>query len=150
MILTTSYYANLKKIPESFLTVAASLMVPQEIQPIVDVWDTDLAPSKSILFDYKKTGDTACYVERFKTEIIPKIDWLEKLEVWEENANKIGKKFDGIVLLCFEAPTDFCHRHILAEHFENEFNCVVPELGCEHMVRSNHKMVVENNTNILF
>ena len=117
---------------------------------IVDSWDTKLAPSKSIFFDYKKDRDQEKYSSRFKDEILPKVDWLETLELWEEKANKINKNIESIVICCYETPEDFCHRHILAEHFENEFKTIVEEFGTKNMIRDGYKLIIENNTDILF
>lgn len=43
-----------------------------------------------------------------------------------------------------------CHRHILSEHFENEFKCNVKEFGHENMIRDGYKLIIENNMDILF
>ena len=150
MKLYTSYYGNLKKIPSDFFLVSASGGLTEELKMAVDSWDIDLAPTKSIFNDYKKDGDWEKYVTRFKSDVLPKIDWLEKLVEWEEKANKLNKYLDNIVVFCYEVPTDHCHRHLLAEHFENEFKCEVKEFGHENMIRDGYKLMVANNTDILF
>lgn len=33
--------------------------------------------------------------------------------------NKVYNYLDGKILLCYERPEDFCHRHIVAAWFEN-------------------------------
>jgi uncharacterized protein YeaO (DUF488 family) len=150
MRLYTSYYGNIKKIPKDYFVVSVSGGLPDELKLIVDSWDTKLAPSKSIFFDYKKDRDQEKYSSRFKDEILPKVDWLETLELWEEKANKINKNIESIVICCYETPEDFCHRHILAEHFENEFKTIVEEFGTKNMIRDGYKLIIENNTDILF
>ncbi len=150
MKLYTSFYGNLRNIPSEFFIVSASRGLTEELKMTVDSWDVDLAPTQSIFNDYKTDGDWTKYVTRFKVDVLPKIDWLEKLETWEEKANKLNKHLDNIVLLCYEKPADHCHRHILAEHFENEFKTVVKEFGHENMIRDNYKLILENNMDILF
>lgn len=150
MKLYTSYYGNLKNIPQDYFIVSASLNITEELKVAVDSWDTDLAPTKDIFFDYKQNGNWEKYVTKFKVDVLPKIDWLEKLEQWEEKANKINKQIENIVLLCYEKPDDHCHRHILSEQFEKEFKCVVKEFGHENMIRSGYKLIIENNMDILF
>lgn len=34
---------------------------------------------------------------------------------------------DGTMLLCYETPTDFCHRHILADWVELKTGVHIPE-----------------------
>jgi len=147
----TSYYGNIKNIPKDYFLVSASGGLTEELKVVVDSWNQSLAPSKSIFFDYKEDRDWEKYVRRFKEERLPKIDWMEKLCQWEEKANQAGKTLDNIVLLCYEKPEDHCHRHILAESFEEEFKTEVKEFGFENMVRtSDYNMMIENNTDILF
>lgn len=150
MKLWTSYYGNLNNVPNNFFIVSASGWIPDEILAHVDIQDKGLAPSKSIFFDYKEDRDWEKYVKRFKEERLVKIDWLEKLEQWEEKANVIGKNLDNIVILCYEKPDTFCHRHILAESFEEEFKTTVKEYGYENYVRNNYRTEIENNMDILF
>ncbi len=156
MTIFTSYYSNIKNIPPDYFLVSTSGAISVEIEAAVDSWNKSLAPSKSIYFEYKENSDWSKYVSRFKTEILSKVDWLEKLEQWEEKANKIGKNLDNIVLLCYEAADSgdglgqFCHRHILAESIENEFKIIVKEYGYQQYVRSNYKLIMVNNAGILF
>ena len=151
MKMWTSYYGNMRNIPKDYFVVAASGGLTDEIAVAVDSWNQSLAPSKSIFFDYKEDGDWEKYVKRFKEERLPEIDWLEKLEQWEEKANQAGKTLDNIVLLCYEKPEDHCHRQILAEDFEEQFKCEVKEYGFENTIRtSNYNMMIKNNTDILF
>lgn len=156
MKLYTSFYGNLRNIPSEFFIVSASRGLTEALKLAVDSWDIDLAPTQSIFNDYKSDGDWAKYVMRFKADVLPKIDWLEKLEKWEETANKLNKTLDNIVLLCYESPFDncgrgqFCHRFILSEHFEKEFKTEVKEYGYENMVRDNYKLTLANNMDILF
>lgn len=143
MRILTSYYGKLKEIkkkhPEYFL-VSASVFVPDEIKEAVDIWELSLAPSKSILDEYHQDKDQKKYVSRFKDERLSEVDWLEKLEQWEEKANKIGKEIDTVVLFCYEPIDTFCHRHILAEDLEKEFRTKVEEYGYEGYERDNYKL----------
>lgn len=150
MKIWTSYYANIRNIPKDYLLVSASGGITEDIENAVDVWDKKLAPSKSIFNEYKGTGDWKGYTDRFKEERLPKVDWLERLEQWEESANKIGKEMDNIVILCYEKPSDFCHRQILAENVEETFKTKVDEFGHEDKMRNNYRMEIENNMDLLF
>ena len=150
MKLYTSFYGNLRNIPRDYFLVSVSVGLTEELKVSVDSWDIDLAPSMNILNDYKKSENWGKYTHSFKMDILSKIDWLEKLEHWEEKAKKIKKTMDNIVLFCYEKPTDHCHRHILAEHFENDFKCSVKEFGHEHMIRDNYRLINSSSLDILF
>ena len=140
----------MRNIPEDYFLVATSGMIPKEIEAAVDSWNQSLAPSKSIFLENKENPDWEQYVKRFKSERLPKIDWLEKLELWEEKANKIGKNIDNVVLLCYEKPSDFCHRQILAENVEKEFRTEVQEFGCDSHDRTQYRIKPKANTDFLF
>ena len=156
MKLHTSYYGNLKNIPNDYFTVSTSLGLPKPLQLAVDSWDVDLSPNESIFAEYKKDTNWGSYVRRFHNEILPTIDWLKKLEKWSERAIELNKPIENIVLLCYEAADtgdgqgQHCHRFILAEHFENEFNTQVLEYGYETYIRNNYKLECPINTDFLF
>lgn len=42
---------------------------------------------------------------------------------------RIINELDDSILLCYEVPSDFCHRHIVAAWIETELGIVVPELS---------------------
>ena len=156
MKIWTSFYGNMKKIPKDFFVVAASGGLPESLKASVDSWAIDLAPSKSIFFEYKDNPDWKKYAHRFKDEILSKIDWLEKLEIFESEANKIGKTVDNIVVMCYEVADTgagkglFCHRHILAESIEKEFSTKVLEYGYEDYDRLNYKLEKPCSVDFLF
>ena len=159
MKIVTSYYGHLKTIKEEhpdWFLVSSSGWIPDDILNSIDIQDKGLAPSKDIYYEYETKKDWEHYVKRFKAERLPKVDWLEKLEKWEETANKIGKKTETIVILCYEGVESednkghFCHRHILAESIEKEFNTSVDEYGFPNYIRENYRMIPEFNTDFLF
>lgn len=156
MQIQTSYYGNIKKLPEDFFIVAISGGIPDALKDAVDYWDQDLAPSLSIFNEYKKIPDSENYVSRFQKEIMPNIDWLEKLETYERMANDLNKMVDNIVFLCYEKVDSgdgkgvFCHRHVVAEIIEREFKTVVTEYGYEDCKRENYRLVQPISVDFLF
>lgn len=123
----TSYYANHKNFPDNSLRMGISGVVPEGIS----LRSKELAPSKSIYFEYKETGDWKRYVERYQKE---------RLEGIDLSILKNTDKDDIVILLCYEKPTDFCHRHIVAEYLENTLGITVPELGFENSKRVDYKI----------
>lgn len=112
MDIWTGYYAQMKKYAQVDL-------VPVSIAYLTPVWymgETcfELAPPRKLLVSYKKglidqDGYTKQYLQFLKT-----VDW----------SLTIGKLFDisdrnqgkDLILCCYEKPSDFCHRHLLAEY----------------------------------
>lgn len=77
-----------------------------------------LAPSYDCLNDYKygeHKGNTDIFLGRYMSELA-KLDAKEVVKVLEELTNV---KEDKIILLCFEKPEDFCHRHLAAAWLHN-------------------------------
>lgn len=73
-----------------------------------------LAPSKELLFDFKygaNKGDTEFYT----TEFMRYLDTLEFKEIIQELSGIYGPDaLDRLTLICYEKPSDFCHRHLVA------------------------------------
>ena len=71
-----------------------------------------LAPKYWFFKKYKEGGDKDFYKEQYQKEVLNKLD---PKEVYEE----LGEE---AVLLCYEKPTDFCHRHLVAEWLNKSLN----------------------------
>ncbi len=81
----------------------------------------DLAPNDDLLFWWKSLSkiqqSNIEYINMYMMSYINNI--LNKLDV-----HKVAKDLDGKVLLCYEKPNDFCHRHIIREWFNhNGYAC---------------------------
>lgn len=101
----TSYFANLRNIPNSIEPIAISLYTPSFYKGKRAL---DLAPSKDILDDYKGGKITE---EEYRTRY---------LNLLIERAESLGDWCDyfkdkEVVLVCYEGKDKFCHRRILAE-----------------------------------
>lgn len=77
-----------------------------------------LAPKLWFFTRYKKDGDEAFYTEQYQKEVLDKLDPKQVYEELGENA----------VLICWEAPGKFCHRHLIARWFEKHLGVIVREL----------------------
>ena len=102
----TSYFGNLKNIPKNITPVSIAAKAPD--------WYTGLqfkklAPKYGFFMEYKKDHDKEKYIRCFYEQVLNNLDANEiaiQLRKLAENSD--------IVLLCYEKPTDFCHRHIVA------------------------------------
>jgi CYTH domain-containing protein len=89
-----------------------------------------LAPKYWFFKKYKEDGDKDFYREQYYKEVLDKLDP-------EEVYKDLGK---DAVLLCWENPDEFCHRHMVADWFNdkiiqyqgNGFEVEVNEVGEEN------------------
>lgn len=103
----TSYFGNIKKIPNKVKKIAISKYIPKGIT--CDIY-SPAAPPSELLKAYKQGGITDNeYIQIYKK-------YLNSLN--GSNVVKHLKQLAGgsdIALLCYEKPNDFCHRHLFLE-----------------------------------
>ena len=109
----TGYFAKLK-------TYTDNGLIPVSIALYSPKWYSGLeykklAPSPEILHEFKVgefQGDIEHYRERYVREILG----ILNPKVITEELEKLTKAdSDKIILLCYEKPEDFCHRHLVAD-----------------------------------
>lgn len=112
----TSYFAMLKKIPENFVTISICAKAPSFYKGLEY---KVLAPKYGFFQEWKKTHDNDYYIEQYKLEVTDKLDALEVVNALTKLSNGLD-----IVLLCYEKPSDFCHRHLVEKWLkENGIEC---------------------------
>ena len=119
----TGYYSKIKEYADSGLTLlSVSRTKPEFAKSCIDI--PQLFPSDKILWDYKKGKiDEMEYTSKY-------LDQLNELGV--DRIIKMMQIFgDNVVLLCWESPEKFCHRHILADYISKNSNINVEEFGKE-------------------
>ena len=119
----TGYYSKIKEYVDSGLKLLSiSRTKPEFAKSCIDI--PQLFPSDKILWDYKKG----------------KIDEMEYTSKYLNQLNELGADRiikmiqifgDNVVLLCWESPEKFCHRHILADYINKNSNINVEEFGKE-------------------
>jgi hypothetical protein len=77
-----------------------------------------LAPLYSFFMQYKIDGNQKTYTEHYQKEIL---DILDPAQVYEE----LG---ENAILLCWEGPKKFCHRHLISAWFKKHLNKDVTEI----------------------
>jgi len=97
----TSYFANYKFLEKTDLrqvSVARKTPAGMESYP-------DLFPSAGLLEAFKHGEiDTSVYEGAYRRETLSRLD-----------PGKVVRDLKGSVLLCYERPESFCHRHIAAK-----------------------------------
>lgn len=71
-----------------------------------------LAPTWQLVLDHKAKKITD---EEYTQDYLKLLE--ERKLIPQEIAEQLG---DGAVMLCYESPTAFCHRHIVAEWMRND------------------------------
>lgn len=108
MKIFTSYFANVKNLPDDILPIA---ICGKSIKGWSYPEYKSLAPSWSIYNEYKNLGGTKeRYTERYIKE---RLQVLEIDKVIKDLEN-LSNGYNGIALICYEKPGDFCHRHLVA------------------------------------
>lgn len=115
----TGYYSKIKAYTDAGLKLLSiSRTKPGFVKNCIDV--PPLFPNEKILWGYKK-GDidemeyTSKYLEQLENIGIDKI--LKTIEIFG----------DDVVLLCWESPEKFCHRHILADYINKHSKLKIKE-----------------------
>lgn len=109
----TGYYAKLKIYMDAGL-------VPVSIAGKAPTWYSGLeykklAPKWEFFNEWKNgshKGDNDYYIQHFKEEVL---DTLNPKDVIEDLKNLTGVEPHKIILVCYEKPNDFCHRHLVAD-----------------------------------
>lgn len=104
----TSYFGRLKNIPDDIVRVTICGGVPEWYHGLQY---KKVAPKYGFFQEYKKNGDQNYYISHYQSEVL---DHLSQKEVYSD-LMKLTNNAKDIVLLCYEKPEDFCHRHLLAE-----------------------------------
>lgn len=112
----TGYFAKLKQYTDAGL-------VPISIATINPKWFmglsySKLSPGKEILYKWKY-GSFKENSNKFTRLFTKVLNELDKKKVVKELEKLSGVKSKKIVLVCYERPNEFCHRHIVAEWIGN-------------------------------
>ena len=106
MKIFTSYYAKIKKIPNSYVLISIAGRCPDFYTGIEY---KVLAPKYSFFKIYKENHDVKYYTKCFNNEVLSHLSPDKVVEHLQSLSN--GK---DVVLLCYEKPSDFCHRKLVA------------------------------------
>lgn len=116
MKIYTSYFANIENLEaNNIYPVAICNKVPSFFKgPNLE----SVAPSNSILYEFKDSEKTSADVERYTQRYINEVLCVYRFHPeYLTNLLEFFSQQEGdkdVALLCYERPEDFCHRHILA------------------------------------
>lgn len=116
----TSYFANLKNLPDNLCPISICGKAPDWYDGIQF---KILAPKYSFFKVYEETHDKDYYIEHFQNEVLG--TRLNPHLILNRLYELAGRKIP--CLICYEKPGDFCHRHLVAEWLQNNCNIKVEE-----------------------
>ena len=110
----TSYFANINKIPRDFVKVSIARFPPKGLQNQVKQCSI-LAPSPELLKAYKNHQISDLEYTNWYQQQLNAMPVDTKRELFKYLKYFNGSQNHNLVLLCYEAPNAFCHRHIFAD-----------------------------------
>jgi len=117
----TSYFAKLKSLPDNIVPIAICAKVPSWYKGLQY---KALAPKYEFFMKWKETHNNDYYIECFNEQVLWELDQDEVLVELSRMAGESNPSFEHICLVCYEKPSDFCHRHLVADWFRNAgFSC---------------------------
>ena len=110
----TSYFGKLSSLPKDIIPISICAKPPEWYNGLQY---KKLAPTYDILMKYRKDGDKEAYTKSFKSRVLGKfVNASEAVFDLGKLADKDNNYYSfDICLLCYEKPSDFCHRHLVAE-----------------------------------
>ena len=112
----TSYFGN-KHIPKEMHRRVIANSQPKGCNFKTEL---KLIPSWVLVSGYKNGSITPKEYAAEYTKQLDQINFSKLIEKYEDSEN-------DIVLLCWESPEKFCHRHLLANYLNKKYGCHVKE-----------------------
>lgn len=121
----TSYFAQLRNLPKDIIPISICSKAP--------VWYSGLqykklAPKYEFFTEWKKNHDNDFYIKCFNEQVLSKLNSTDVVLELKKLAAGFAHNGDStnpqIVLICYEKPEDFCHRHLVSMWLnDNGFEC---------------------------
>ena len=118
----TSYFGNLKSLPDNIIPISICGKAPEWY---IGLQYKKLAPKYDFFMKWKQNHDNDYYIKCFNEQVLDK---LNATYVMMELKHLCGKSlWDNdveICLICYEKPSEFCHRHLVANWLcKNGYEC---------------------------
>ena len=117
----TSFYANYKAYSD-FYRIGISRKTPNNA---ADISLKFLAPDSSLLYDYK---NGSIGEEEYARRYLSSLEELHNNGTLDIFVHYLINHSMDVVLLCYERPDKFCHRHLLADYLNKQYGLEIKEL----------------------
>ena len=119
----TSYFAKLKSLPDHIIPISICGKAPDWYKGLQY---KKLAPKYDFFMKWKENHDNDYYIKCFNEQVLDKLDSRSVyVDLWHLCDQTMQTEPD-ICLVCYEKPTDFCHRHLVADWL-NKHGCECKE-----------------------
>lgn len=127
----TTYFAQLRNLQSNIIPVSICGKAPKWYSGIQY---KKLAPKWTFFQEWKRNHDNDFYIKHFNAEVLEQLTALqvvtelqgilpEQIKV-QMQAPFYANTDWHVALVCYEKPTEFCHRHLVAKWLcENGFEC---------------------------
>lgn len=118
----TSYFAKLKELENhNIIPISICAKAPDWYKGLQY---KKLAPKYGFFMEWKKNHDNDYYIEHFQKEVLDRLDAIEVILDFSRMVHGFNVGENDIALICYEKPSDFCHRHLVAEWLnKNGYKC---------------------------
>lgn len=118
----TSYFAKLKQLENhNIIPISICAKAPDWYKGLKY---KKLAPKYGFFMEWKKNHDNDYYIEHFQSEVLDQLDATDVILDFSRLSYGFNIGENDIALICYEKPSDFCHRHLVAEWLnQNGFKC---------------------------
>ena len=128
----TSYFCNksIKNLNKDVFRIPICANLQNYTLGIFIRWYKELAPDPEILNQFNNINTkTKSIKEWFANKYYMKLNKLKVSGILDNYVEELRKfnQYNDIVLLCYEKPTEFCHRHLLANYLNKFYNLDIKE-----------------------
>lgn len=108
----TSYFAQLNKLPNNIIPISICAKAPDWYKGLQY---KKLAPKYDFFMEWKKNHDNDYYIKCYNEQVLDKLHPARVYtDLWHLCDNTMLTE-PTICLVCYEKPSDFCHRHLVAK-----------------------------------
>ena len=130
-MLYTSYFAKLRSLPDNIIPILICCKAPDWYEGLQY---KKLAPKYDFFMEWKRNHDNDYYIKCFNEQVLSPLSFtktVNELQIMLPNDIKekmttsfLADENYHIALICYEKPSDFSHRHLVADWFkQNGFKC---------------------------
>ena len=112
MKIHTSYFGRSRKLKAEHTDWVQIAICGKMTFPWGGLRYAKLAPKVGFFTEWKRNGDNDFYIRHYGDEVLKHLD---RESVLAELAELAGGEDKTVVLMCYEKPEDFCHRHLAAK-----------------------------------
>lgn len=118
----TSYFAKIKELEKNnIIPISICAKAPDWYKGLQY---KKLAPKYGFFMEWKKNHDNDYYIKHFQSEVLDQLDAADVILDLSRLIYSFNIGENNIALICYEKPSDFCHRHLVSEWLnQHGFKC---------------------------